>query len=123
MRDGTRRVGPTQEGRGRSLLVEDPFPAGIDLNLMPLWDPAMTRQMFVELAYTDPVSGQTRELRLQLPGNASEPKSLRLALEQPGSKRFRWRQTQVRTDNKLERSPWMETEETLLPLFDLPLPQ
>jgi hypothetical protein len=123
LRTGQRLVGRDQVGQGRSLLVEDPFPAGIELNLMPLWDPALTRQVFVELAYADPASGQQREQRLQLPGTATEPRSLRLGLERPGTKTFRWRQTQVRTDNKLERGPWVETEDTLLPLFDLPLPE
>ncbi len=81
---------------------------------MPLYDPATTRMVFVDVEYADAANSYFREERLTLAGNARDPQHLRISLIDPQQRAFRYRLTFVGTDNQMQRGAFIDTTDTLI---------
>ena len=118
LKDGTTREEGPFTTRATALAINDPFPAALEIDFIPLWieEP---RMVFLDLEYEDPDNNYRREHRFTLPGNQSEPLRVRIALFDPEKKAFRVRQTFVGKNNSLQRGPFVETTETLIAVSDV----
>ena len=96
--------------------VDDPFPDAIEIDLVPAWDPAQIRQVFVDIAYSDPANGIERSERVQFNGDDRATKRLRLALRDRKQRSFTWKALFMRTDNGHMQIAPQTTSETLIPL-------
>jgi hypothetical protein len=97
-----------------ALPVDDPFEGSLDIRAIPLFPPDTVRQIFVDILYNDEANGYKREERLEIPGTATAPVQLRIALLNPDLKTFRHRLTIVTTDGRLIQGPPVDGEETLI---------
>lgn len=96
--------------------VDDPFPDALEIDLVPAWDPAVVRLVFVDIAYSDPPNGIERSERIQFAGADQATKRLRLALRDRKQRSFTWKAMFVRADNGTVQRPPETTTETLIPL-------
>jgi hypothetical protein len=119
LKDGQIRTTEPEISRASALPVDDPFPAAIEIDFMPLWDPAATRQVFVQIEYTDADANYERSERLTLAADKVDPIRFRLAIQNPALRTFKFRQTQITKDNKVRQTDWIETTDTLIGLPDL----
>ena len=81
---------------------------------IPLFPPGTVRQAFVDVTYEDERNGYHREERLEIPGTATEPVPLRIALLDPTLRKFRHRVTIVTTDGQLIQQAPVDGEETII---------
>jgi hypothetical protein len=96
--------------------VDDPFPNAIEIDLVPAWDPAAIRLVFVDIAYSDPTNGIERTERLEFAGADQTTRHLRLAIRDRTQRTFTWKALFVGVDNSRKELPPEPTSETLIPL-------
>ena len=72
------------------------------------------RRVFVDVLYVDEGNGYRREERLDIPGDATEPVALRIALLDPALRAYRHRVTIVTADGQLIQQAPVDGEETLI---------
>lgn len=115
LKDGsTRETVSAEPSRAALLPVDDPFPGELKLSFVPLLDATRTRQAFVDIDYTDPANGYTREERLTILPTQTDPVELALALMDPKKKDYRYQITLVGTDNTMTKLPPVETSDDLV---------
>ena len=66
MKDRTTRGGEAGTTEASSILIDDPFPEGLSLQLIPILDAARTRLAFVDFDYADAPSGFKRSERFRI---------------------------------------------------------
>jgi hypothetical protein len=114
MKDGsTKKTNPVTT-RALVVPVDDPFVGALDIEFIPLFDPARVRMAFIDIEYKDSENNYEREERLKLAGNATDSVKLRISLVDPKKRKFSFRFTFVDTNNQMNRGPFVETEETLI---------
>lgn len=114
LKDGGMREGAEVVSAVPKVPVDDLFESALDLELVPLFDPASVRMVFVDIQYDDEVNDYHREERIRLAGESTEPVRQRIALVDPLQRSFRVRLTFVGTDNSMQRGAFEDTEETLI---------
>lgn len=89
LKNGTTRTSPPVTSDASFLPVNDPFLTALDIRVIPLYAPGTVARAFVDVHYTDADNNYQREERIELPGNATEPVTLRIALLNPALRSFR----------------------------------
>jgi hypothetical protein len=114
LKDGsTRETGPVTT-EATLLPVDDPFGQRLELDFVPLFDPATTRLVFIDVEYDDAANNYHRQERLTLDSAARNPVHLGLALIDPAQRTFRFRLTFIGADNQMTRGAFIETSDTLI---------
>ncbi len=96
------------------VVVDDPFPQSLDLDFIPLFDPAKTREVLIDVTYDDTKNNYHRNERLTLAGSARSDALLRIALMDPTNRAFQYRLTFVGTDNSLDEGAFVTSTDTLI---------
>ena len=96
--------------------MDDPFPDALEIDLVPVWDPAAIRMVFVDVGYSDPANGIERSTRVQFDGADQTVHHLRIALRDRNARQFSWKATFIHTDNQTTQRPTETTAETLVTL-------
>ncbi|MFJ8536819.1 hypothetical protein [Streptomyces sp. NPDC093591] len=98
------------------LPVNDPFMSALDITAVPLFTPGSVALAFLDVDYQDPANSYTRHERLEIPGTATAPVPLHIALLNPAHRSFRHRVTLVMTDGSIKQAAPVDGEETLIPI-------
>jgi hypothetical protein len=114
LKDGTVRETAPVTTQATALPVNDPFEQPIEVDFIPLFDPATVRMVFIDVEYSDPDNNYQRQERLTLQGRATDAVRLRISVMDPTKRTFRYRMTFVGTNNQMRRGPFTETTETLI---------
>ncbi len=99
-----------------AVAVDDPFPDALDLDLIPMWDPARVRMVFVDVTYTDAANGIERAERIQFRGEDQDVRRLRITLRNRRAREFGWKALYVLQDGGRFERPMTLTTETLVEL-------
>ncbi len=110
---GTRTSGPITSDAG-FLPVDDPFDGALNIRAIPLFAPGAVRRAFLDITYIDEANGYRREERLDIPGTATEPVALRIALVDPALRTFRHQVTVVTGDGRLIQNEPVDGTQTLI---------
>jgi hypothetical protein len=116
LKNGTLKESEQLTSRGTLLPIEDPFPASLELELIPLLDANQFRQAFVDIEYHDEANDYHRELQVKLDPKSSDSVRVSLATLDGQQRQFRYRVTLVGKNNSLQRGQFIETEDTLIPV-------
>jgi hypothetical protein len=114
LKNGTTRTSPPITSDASFLPVDDEFPATLDIRAIPLFGPDTVRRAFVDVAYRDLGNAYVRDERIEIPGDATEPVALRIALLDPNLRTYRHRVSLVTTDGRLIQNGPVDGEETLI---------
>lgn len=117
MKDGTTIAVDPVETDATKLPINDPFKGDINVEFFPLLDKDLVKAAFMELEYEDHPDTKLPkwEKRIQFNPAASGSQLVTISLWGPTSPRtFRYRQTIVTKDNKVNRGSWQETGESLV---------
>jgi hypothetical protein len=112
LKDGTVLTTEPKTSSAAAVPVDDPFAAALDIELIPLWDPATTRTVFADVTH------QGRARRVQFEGAETAPKKLHIALRDPTQREFSFQATFVGTDNRIVRRPAETTTDTIVGLSE-----
>ena len=63
--------------------VTDPFPARLDIAVVPAWNAATVRTVLVDLDYDDPANTYHRDLRLEFTGSDQAVRNVHIAIHDP----------------------------------------
>ena len=96
------------------LPVDDPFDGALDIVAMPLFGAGTVQRAFLDVLYVDERNAYRREERIDIPGNATEPVHVRIALLDPTLRTYRHRITIVTTDGQFIQKAPVEGDETLV---------
>jgi len=118
MKDGSTRTTSPVTTRAVIVPVNDPFTGALDIEFVPLFDPATVRNVFIDIEYKDPENNYEREERLKLVGSATDSVKLRISLVDPTKRKFSYRFTFIENNNEIKRGPFTETEETLIGVLE-----
>ncbi|RIE05282.1 hypothetical protein [Cohnella faecalis] len=116
LKDGTNRETETFSSEASLLPVDDPFPASIRIQFLPLFDTEKVEAVFIDVAYSDPDNRYEREEQLKIKKEMTDSVPLTLAIVNPALKAFRYRLTFIGTDRSMRRGAFVETAETLIPV-------
>ncbi|MGA4844262.1 hypothetical protein [Streptomyces sp. G45] len=114
LRNGTSRTSAPFTGEASFLPVDDPFTDALDIRAVPLFGPGEVREAFLDVEYHDPAHSYDRTERIDIPGTATTPVTLRLALLDPARRTFRHRVTVVTADGRLVQHAPVDGEETII---------
>lgn len=114
MKDGSLRTSEPIISRATMVPVDDPFPAAIEIEFVPLYDPKKVKMVFIDIEYADLDNHYQRAERLRLESNASDSVRQLIAVIDPSKLSYRYRLTFVGTDNSMHRGPFNDTTETLI---------
>ncbi|GAV39880.1 hypothetical protein [Streptomyces acidiscabies] len=114
LRNGTSRTGAPITGEASFLPVDDPFTDALDIRAVPLFGSGEVREAFLDVEYHDPANSYDRTERIDIPGTATDPVTLRVALLDPAHRSFRHRVTVVTADGRLVQHAPVEGEETII---------
>ena len=118
MKDRTTVAGAEATTEASGILIDDPFPAGLALQLIPILDPARTRLAFVDFDYADPASGFTRTERFRIAPTDLD-REVRVGLPAGATKAFRYRVTVVpKAGRDAARRRSSNSTETLIAVAD-----
>src|SRR5437667_343076 len=120
LKDGSVKRADPVTTRATALPVNDPFDRAIEIDFVPMLNPATTREVFIDVQYDDPKNAYQRQERLVLQGNAQNPVHLRIALMDPTKTTYRYRLTFVGTNNHMKQGAFIETSDTLIAVSDSP---
>jgi hypothetical protein len=113
LKDGTTRQGEPKIGRASRLPVNDPFDEALVIELVPLFDPAAVKTVFVDIEYDDDPNNYHRRERITMESDAQRS-TLRLALMDKKQRKYRFRETFVGTNNQIQSGAFQDTTETIL---------
>jgi hypothetical protein len=118
LKDGRVLTDDAVTSTANAVIVDDPFEAALDLEFVPLWDPATMRSVFVDLIYSDPENDYERSERLTFEGADVKPRSLRISLRERERRAYRYKATFVTANGRMIRRPEQETTETIIGLSE-----
>lgn len=113
LKDGTSRQAEPKTSRASRLAVNDPFDDALAIELVPLFDPAVTKLVFVDIEYDDEPNNYHRRERVTLEGRAQRS-TLRIALMNKTLRQFRFRLTFIGVNNQIQSGAFKDTTETIL---------
>ncbi|MEU4878124.1 hypothetical protein [Streptomyces sp. NPDC021608] len=96
------------------LAVNDPYPGQLDIDLVPDWNPAAMRTIFVDLHYADPATGYQREQRIELDAAQTATRRAWFALPDPQKREFSHRFTFVRADGTTSATDYVTATDSLV---------
>ena len=115
LKDGTTRDTTPFTTAVTSLPVDDPFQRPLEIDFLPLFDPAAVSMAFIDVAYDDPDNRYHREERIEMTGPSRAPIHLQLPLLNPDLRAFKFRTTFIGVDNSIRRGDFSApTTETLI---------
>lgn len=115
LKDGSTQQTLPITTQAAAIPVDDPFPAALNLEFIPLCDPRRTKMVYVDVVYDDmQANNYRREERITFKGDATESVKLRIALIDSTKRSFQYRLTFVGVDNKLHRGVPITEMETLI---------
>lgn len=118
LQDGTIITGETVTARATTILVNDPFDANINVQVVPTLDASKTKQAFVDVQYDDPAHGYSHaETITLLPGQPAAVK-VRIPILDNTLRTWRYRVTLVGPGEQVNRGAFVETSETLIIITD-----
>ena len=117
MKDRSSRVGNSATTDATSILIDDPFPEGLALQLIPVLDESRTRLAFVDFDYADPKSGFKRADRYRI-APTDPDREVRVGLPAGATKAFRYRVTVVPKTGTMHAGEFIDTTETLIAVAD-----
>ncbi|MDT1130646.1 hypothetical protein RNT16_13375, partial [Staphylococcus pseudintermedius] len=88
------------------LLIHDSFEDALQLEFIPVFDPATVRRVYIDVKYED--GAYKRSERLEMPGSQSDPLKLRIALKNGDKRKFRRRFTFVGMQGQFDQRAWVE---------------
>jgi hypothetical protein len=115
LKDGTTRDAKPRVERASSLAVNDPFDDALLIDLVPLFDTASVKTVFIDVEYDDAPNDYHRRERLTMEGDAQR-QTLRLALMDKTRREFRYRLTFVGVNNQIHTGAFRTTTETIVPV-------
>ncbi|MDX5350808.1 MAG: hypothetical protein LPJ95_08930 [Paracoccaceae bacterium] len=117
MQDRAIRPGTRGTTDATTIQIDDPFPEALELQLIPILDPARTRMAFVDFAYADPALHYSRKERIRLtPDDTDRP--LRIGLPRGARRSFDVKLTIVPTSGAMVTTLLSDQTETLIPISD-----
>jgi len=117
MKDRTTRPGVPGTSFAPTILIDDPFPEGLALQLIPILDAARTRMAFVDFEYADAASGFKRSERFRMVPTDVD-REVRVGLPAGASKAFRYRVTVVPNAGAMVPGSFIDATETLIAVAD-----
>lgn len=115
LKDGTTQQTKPVTTSATTLPVDDSFQRPLEIDFLPLFDPAATGMAFVDVTYDDPTNHYHREERIEMSGPSRAPVHLHLPVLNPDLRAFKFRTTFVGIDNSVRRGDFSApTEETLI---------
>lgn len=114
LKDGTTRLTEPLTTSALAVAVDDPFEGKLEIEFVPLLDPAKDKMAFVDVVYSDAENQYEREERLKFLGTSTDSVKLLISLLNPKRRIFRFRITLVGTDNQMRQGQFNETQETLI---------
>jgi hypothetical protein len=112
--DGTTKATPPVTTTVSAVVVDDPFPQALNLDFIPLFDPAKVREVLIDVQYDDSKNNYHRSERVVLAGNARSDALLRIALMDPTNRAFQYRLTFVGTDNSFNEGAFVTATDNLI---------
>ena len=113
--DGTMQETKPVTTSATVLPVDDSFQRPLEIDFLPLFDPAATSMVFVDVTYDDPDNHYHREARLEMTGPSRAPVHLHMPVLNPELRAFKFRTTFVGIDNSIRRSDFSDpTIESLI---------
>lgn len=117
MKDRSTRPGVPGTTQAPTILIDDPFPEGLALQLIPILDAARTRMAFVDFEYSDAASGFRRAERYRITPTDID-REVRVGLPEGATKAFRYRVTVVPNAGAMAPGNFIESTETLIAVAD-----
>ncbi len=118
LKDGsTKQLAPVTT-QATALPVNDPFDKALEIDFVPMLNPAVTRMVFIDVHYVDAKNSYERQERLTLQGNTTAVTHLRIALLDPTKTTYSYRLTFVGTNSQMKEGPFTDTTETLIAVSD-----
>ena len=105
--DGTTQRSLPESTTFSSIVVNDPFPAALELDFVPVFAPGSVRTVFADVLYEDPAHGYRRAASLTFDGADPQRQQLRIALFDPARRTYRLTFTILSSDGGVRR---IETE-------------
>ena len=97
-------IDPPVVSSANAVAVDDPFPDALEIDLVPNWDPAVVRTVFVDVTYVDGPNQIERLDHFEFKGDDLDARRLRIALRNRKARSFGWRATYMRHDRgKVQR--------------------
>lgn len=116
-KDRTTIIGAPGTTATSTVLIDDPFPEGLALQLIPILDAARTRMAFVDFEYSDPASGFKRSERFRMVPTDTD-REVRVGLPAGAGKAFRYRVTVVPNTGAMVPGNFIDATETLIAVAD-----
>ena len=117
MKDRTVKPGVAGHTATTSVLIDDLFPQALDLQLIPILDPARTRMAFVDFAYADPRLGYKRTERFRITPEDTD-QAVRIGLPAGAVRSFDYKITIVPVTGAMQSSSISAATETLIAITD-----
>ena len=95
--------------------VDDLFTDALELVLVPSFTTPGVERVIIDVEYDDPAHSYHRSLRQELPGTATEPLRLRIALRDPALRTYKVRFTFTGPD-LFDQRAFVETTEEVVPI-------
>jgi hypothetical protein len=112
--DGSTRAGTPFTTSAPRVEIDDPFSDALDIELVPVLDPATTRMGIVDVEYADLPNNYHRVERVTVPADSKDLVGIRIALLDPAKRDFSFRLTVIGVDGAVRRDPFVTTSDTLV---------
>jgi hypothetical protein len=116
LKDRTTREVPSVTTKATTIFVDDPFEDALDLQLIPFYDVTAIKQVFIDIEYNDPDNNYSRNERIIIKSPAQDIQSLRISILDNKKRTFRYRITTIGTNGKIHQNPFLETDDTFVPV-------
>lgn len=110
------QVGPWVTTDQERILVRDPFPNGLVLDVVPVLDWTTVARAFVDLVYADAAHGIREEASLEFSATAPQTQSFRVRLADPTRRDVAYRVTLIGVDGTVTEVPPSVTAERRITL-------
>lgn len=117
MKDRTVRPDRPGSTETTSVLIDDPFPDGFDLQLIPILDASRTRMAFVDFSYADPRLGYKRSERFKVTPEDTD-QTVRIGLPAGAVQTFDYKITIVPVSGAMQSTSFPGATETLIAITD-----
>ncbi len=117
MKDRSVRPGVAGRTETASVLIDDPFPDGLDLQLIPILDASRTRMAFVDFSYEDARLGYKRHERFKVTP-ADTDQTVRIGLPAGAAQIFDYKITIVPVSGTMQSTSVAGATETLIAIAD-----
>jgi len=94
------------------LIVHDSFEDALQLEFIPVFDPAMVKRVYIDVKYED--GAYKRNERIEMAGTQADPVKLRIALKNADKRKFRRRFTFVGMQGQFDQRAWVDETEELI---------